>query len=243
MVATSRLSAAAVVAASFVAALASAGITPVTLAGWTMPTAFPTGTGNVPTGTFYMPPGPNGDGVADQGVLTAGSRLSTTHALAASTYTSPAGNGSTYSFSSNNWSAGDYYEARSSTLGYSDIYLSWDQTRSSTGPSSFLLKMSVDGGANFTTLLAYTVLQSGGGGAPATWSTTTTFAMYRTQLSVADAANRAEVIFRFESVASAASTGSNRIDNVYISSGGAVPGPGALALVGLAGFVGSRRRR
>lgn len=243
MFATSRLSAAAIVAASAVAASAAAGITPVTLAGWTIPTAFPTGTGNVPTGTFYLPPGPNGDGVADQGVMTTGSRLSSTHALSGATYTSPAGNGSTYAFSSNYWSAGDYYEARSSTLGYSDIYLSWDQTRSSTGPSSFALKMSVDGGLSFTTLLNYTVLQSGGGGAPGTWTTSTTLAMYRTQVSVADAANRLEVIFRFESLTTAATGGSNRIDNVFISSGGAVPAPGALALLGLAGIAGTRRRR
>ena len=35
--------------------------------------------------------------------------LSSVHQLAAATYTSPAGNGSQYAFSSNNWRTGDYY--------------------------------------------------------------------------------------------------------------------------------------
>ena len=84
-----------------------------TLALWTMPTAFPTGPGLVPNGTSYLPP--NGSfpaGTPDQGLL-AGSTsaiLSTFHALAAATYTSPAGNGSQYSFSGNNWSPSDFYQ-------------------------------------------------------------------------------------------------------------------------------------
>jgi hypothetical protein len=68
------------------------------IAGWSITTAFPTGTGNVPTGNTYSV------GAADQGDQTAGSELRSYHALAAATYTSPAGNGSQYAFSSNNWS-------------------------------------------------------------------------------------------------------------------------------------------
>ena len=89
-----------------------------------MPTAFPTGTGNVPTGTSYLPPGPNGAGVADQGANTGGSQLISVHALAAATYTSPAGNGSQYAFSSNNWSPGDYYQVTLSTLGFTNVSIS-----------------------------------------------------------------------------------------------------------------------
>jgi hypothetical protein len=86
---------------------------PTTLALWTMPTAFPTGPGLVPNGTSYLPP--NGSfpaGTPDQGLLTgsASAILSTFHALAAATYTSPAGNGSQYSFSGNNWSPNDFYQ-------------------------------------------------------------------------------------------------------------------------------------
>ncbi|MFM7260636.1 MAG: hypothetical protein ACKO3W_08535 [bacterium] len=229
---------------AFVASLAVASASSAALiSGWTMPTAFPTGTGSVPTGTSYLPPGPNGAGVADQG-LTAGTELKSVHALAAATYTSPAGNGSQYAFSSNNWTTGDYYQAKFSTAGFTDINITWDQARSSTGPAAFHVLMSIDGGSSFTDLFTYTVLQSGGGGAPGTWSSTTYNALYTNTLSLGlTAENQSEVILRFqnfEPVASAA-TGSNRIDNIMIYSG-AVPAPGAIALLGLAGLVGRRRR-
>ena len=225
---------AAIVAASTVAASASSAL----VAGWTITTAFPTGTGNVPTGVTYSV------GAADQGAQTAGSSLTSVHALAAATYTSPSGNGSQYGFSSNNWSPGDFYEATFSTAGYTDINLSWDQTRSSTGPSAFKLFMSIDGGANFTELFAYTVLQSGGAGAPGTWNTTTYNAIYNNVVNLGvSAENQGTVIVRFqnaEAVVSAAA-GSSRIDNVMVYSG-PVPAPGAIALLGLAGLAGRRRR-
>jgi MYXO-CTERM domain-containing protein len=228
-----KLSLVAVVAATAVATSASAAL----VAGWTITTAFPTGTGNVPTGVTYSV------GAANDGLQTAGSVLRSVHSLAAATYTSPSGNGSQYAFSSNNWSTGDYYEARLSTLGYSDISISWDQCRSSTGPASFELVMSTDGGTNFTTLLAsYAVLQSGGGGAPGTWSSTVYNPIYSSNQAAAAADNQADVIFRFRSLVTTASSGSNRIDNVMIYSG-PIPAPGAIALLGVAGLAGLRRRR
>jgi hypothetical protein len=229
---------AAIVAATTIAASASSSV----VVGWTMPTAFPTGTGNVPTGTSYLPPGPNGAGVADQGTNTAGSQIRSVHAAAAATYTSPAGNGSQYSFSSNNWNTGDFYEISFSTTGITDsMTLSWDQARSSTGPAAFKVAISVNGGA-FTDLFNYTVLQSGGGGAPGTWSSTTYNALYTNTLNLGTtASNASSVVIRFvnrEAVASAA-TGSNRIDNVFVN----IPAPGAVALLGVAGLAASRRRR
>lgn len=205
------------------------------IAGWSITTAFPTGTGNVPTGQTYSV------GAADQGDQTSGSSLSSYHTLAAATYTSPAGNGSQYAFSSNNWSIGDYYEARVSTSNYSNISVSWDQARSSTGPASFELIFSVDGGTSWTTVAAYTVLQSGGGGAPGTWSSTTYNALYSSSQALAGAEDASLLIVRFRSTVAGASTGSNRIDNVVIS-GDVVPAPGAVALLAVAGLV-SRRRR
>jgi len=205
------------------------------IAGWSITTAFPTGTGNVPTGNTYSV------GAADQGDQTAGSELRSYHALAAATYTSPAGNGSQYAFSSNNWSIGDYYEARVSTANFSNISVSWDQTRSSTGPASFELIFSIDGGTSWTTVSAYTVLQSGGGGAPGTWSSTTYNSLYTSTQALAGAGDASQLIIRFRSTVAGASTGSNRIDNVIIS-GDAVPAPGAVALLAVAGLA-SRRRR
>jgi len=205
------------------------------IAGWSITTAFPTGTGNVPTGQTYSV------GAADQGEATAGTVLSSYHTLAAATYTSPAGNGSQYAFSSNNWSIGDYYEARVSTANFSNISVSWDQARSSTGPASFELIFSIDGGTSWTTVSAYTVLQSGGGGAPGTWSSTTYNSLYTSTQALAGAEDASQLIIRFRSTVAAASTGSNRIDNVIIS-GDAVPAPGAVALLAVAGLA-SRRRR
>lgn len=233
MTVMSRLSLVAVAASSTLVASASAAL----VAGWTITTAFPTGAGNVPTGPTYSV------GAANDGLQTGGSELKSVHALAASTYTSPSGNGSLYGFSSNNWSTGDYYEARVSTTGYTDISISWDQTRSATGPITFDLIMSTDGGANFTPLLAgYTVLQSGGGGAPGTWSTTTYNPIYSFNQAASAADNQTEVIFRLRSLSTTAAAGSNRIDNVMIYSG-PVPAPGAIALLGVAGLAGLRRRR
>jgi hypothetical protein len=205
------------------------------LAGWSITTAFPTGSGNVPTGNTYSV------GVADQGDQTGGSSLSSYHVLAAATYTSPVGNGSQYAFSSNHWSIGDYYEARVWTSNYSDISVSWDQARSSTGPASFELIYSIDGGSNWITATTYTVLQSGGGGSPGTWSSTTYNSLYSNAQALASAGDNALLIIRFRSLVTGATTGSNRIDNVVIS-GNLVPAPGAVALLAVAGLA-SRRRR
>lgn len=232
------------VAASAVATIIASSATASTVVvGWTITTAFPTGAGNVPTGTSYSA------GAADQGAATAGSSLISVHDLAAATYTSPAGNGNQYSFSSNNWKAGDYYEASFSTIGFSDLELSWDQARSATGAKNFELIMSVDGGANWITLIAdYEVLQSGGGGAPGTWSTTTYNPIYSSVIALGEVAdNQSMVMLRFRALVDAvsstgayAASGSVRIDNVFVTQ---VPAPGALALLGVAGLVGGRRRR
>jgi hypothetical protein len=237
-----RLSAVAAVAAAALAGAASADL----VVGWTMPTAFPTGTGNVPTGTSYVPPMLAGEaaGTADQGAnRLLGSEIRSVHALAAATYTSPAGNGNQYSFSSNNWSPNDYYQISFSASGYSSLSLSWDQARSSTGPSPFKVDMSVNGGS-FADVTTYTVLQSGGGGAPGTWSSTTYNALYTNSVNlgaVADSA--ASVVIRFVNTNSTASSasGANRIDNILVN-GTLVPAPGAAALVGLAGLIARRRR-
>jgi MYXO-CTERM domain-containing protein len=206
------------------------------VAGWSMTTAIGAGT----TGSNYT------YGAADQGDLAAGTSLSAFHALAATTWSTPAGNGSQYSFSSNNWSVEDYYQVSLSTLGYTAISLSWDQTRSSTGPSSFRVDMSVDGGANFSTVLAsYTVIQAGAtGSGTLSWSTLpanyqSAFTSTLTGLAAAD--NQSSVIFRFVNLSTVASGGTNRIDNIVIS-GDAVPAPGAIALLGLAGLAARRRR-
>lgn len=209
---------------------ASAGI----VAGWSMATAVPAAT----TGSNYT------YGAADAGDAAAGTSLSGFHALAATTWSSPSGNGSTYSFSSNNWSVGDYYQIAVSTTGFSDISLSWDQTRSSTGPSSFRVDMSTDG-TNFSTILAsYTVIQAGLTGTNTlAWSVANGVqsAFTTTIASIAGADNQSSLTFRFVNLSTVATGGTNRIDNIIVSSG-PIPAPGALALLGLAGLATRRRR-
>ena len=262
-------------AASVVASSASADL----IAGWTIPCAFPTGTGNVPTGTFYKAPlavnsdgtynaNPNAGGTtwdpamagrADVGAnkLQAGYELSSTHQLAsygsnATSYTAPAGNGSTYAFSSNVWKAGDYYQAKFSTVGYDTISFSFDLTRSSTGPATVAVLMSTDGGINFSTILAsYSVIVAGATGSGTTsWSTTTAQSAFTVPLTLdSSAANNANVVIRVQALVDPVNSsgayqagGTMRIDNIMVN-GNAVPAPGALALLGVAGIAGSTRRR
>lgn len=251
-----------------VAAVADADL----IAGWTMPCRFPTGTGLVPTGTSYLVPlavNPDGNfntdpniagstpwdpalaGRADSGAkaLQSGFALSSVHQLASSgttptSYTSPAGNGSPYAFSSNVWKAGDYYQATFSTTGYNDISFSWDMTRSSTGPASWTLEMSVDGGA-FTAVEASFALAS-----TITFSSTTNNPAATRTYNLGAAANNASTVsVRIRALVDSVNSsnvfqagGTARIDNVMIN-GTAVPAPGALALLGLGGLVAGRRRR
>ena len=109
--------------------------------------------------------------------------------------------------------------------------------------TSFRLRLSLDGGTSFSDLLDYTVLQSGGGGSPGTWSTSTYNPLYtQTFVFGASVADQASVIVRFEAlVAAGAASGSNRIDNVVFS-GTVIPAPGAIALLGVAGLLPRRRR-
>ena len=218
----------AVAATSLISMSASAAV----IASWSMPTAVPAAT----TGTSYN------YGAANSGELTSGTMLSSAHAVAATTYSSPTGNGSTYSLSSNNWTIGDYYQVSVSTIGYSGVSISWDQTRSSTGPATFDAVMSVDGGANWTTILAgYSVIQAGLAGTNTTsWNSTTSQAAFTlTAVAGAAADEQANVLFRLRSTVTTTAAGTNRIDNFIVST---VPAPGAIALLGLAGLIGRRRR-
>ncbi|MBL8745534.1 MAG: hypothetical protein JNK58_04165 [Phycisphaerae bacterium] len=161
----------------------------------------------------------------------------------------PVGNGSVESMSSTAWDLGDNYEFRTSSTGYQNISITWDQTSSNTGPRDFNLQISTNGGGSYSTIMGYMVLanaapntvwSSGGGRLPEY--------TFTASLGIA-AANLADLRIRFtqSSTVSAnggtvAGTGTDRVDNVQIS-GDLIPTPGALALAGVAGLVGFRRRR
>ena len=222
------------IVASVAASALSLNASGAVIASWSMATAIATGT----VGTSYN------YGAADGGEAAAGSMLSSSHTAAVTAYSTPAGNGSTYSFSSNNWTTGNYYQVSLSTAGYEGVSISWDQTRSGTGPSSFELVMSTDGGTNWMTLIAsYSVVQAGlAGNNTLSWSPSGAYqTAFTTTGSAAGAANAGNVIFRMRTLVPSPASGTNRIDNVIVS-GSMVPAPGAIALLGLAGLIGRRRR-
>ncbi len=130
---------------------------------------------------------------------------SASHASASAAYSNPAGNGSTESFSSNNWAIGDYYQVTTDTRNVGGISIKWDQLRSSTGPATFKLQYSANGTdfIDFATDLVVTT----------SWST------FNQDLSTVSALNNLETIY-FRVVTTStpgAPTGTNRIDNVTIA--------------------------
>jgi hypothetical protein len=71
------------------------------------------------------------------------------HASPLTVWSSPVGNGSSHSFSADHWAVGDYWQFQISTIGLAPDFITYDQTRSSTGPAQFKLSYSTDG-VNFT---------------------------------------------------------------------------------------------
>lgn len=214
-------SSAAAAATVAVATFAASG--DVTLSEWTFEVSVPT---------------TSGPHMAEGGLFAATSFANGFHADPGAVYSNPVGNGSFESFSSNFWFAGDYYEFQTSTVGYQDISLFWDQTRSSTGASVFDLAWSTDGIIYTTFLDDYTI-------EPISWSSGTFHpeTRYGTYAMPVELADQANVYFRMTAQLDASSTGgSNRIDNITVG-GTLIPAPGSIALLGLGGLLLTRRRR
>jgi hypothetical protein len=161
------------------------------------------------------------------------------HASSATVWSSPAGNGSAKSFSSNNWGVGDYYQFQTSSVGDSGIAISWDQYGSSTGPKDFTLQYSSNG-SSWTNYASYCVL-----GTPA-WSTAgsrnNVFTFSYNLSSVTGLDNQSTISFRLTdadttsvSGGTVGTSGTDRVDNYTVT---AIPEPSAYALlVGLGGFA------
>src|SRR5262245_52162078 len=114
----------------------------------------------------------------------------------ASTYSSPAGNGSAHSFSSNAWAVGDYYQFQVSTTGMQGVIFSWDQTASNTGPGHFQLQYSTGGPfTNFGGVITVGANLN----PPGFWNATTSFPDYTHSVdlsSVTALNNAASIILR-----------------------------------------------
>ncbi len=178
------------------------------------------------------------------------------HASSLTAYSSPAGDGSSHSFSANTWATGDYFQFEVSTVGLDDVMLSWDQTSSSTGPRDFELEYSTDG-TNFTNFASYEPQVNGSPNMP--WAAglmapNTTVYLLTDDLSSVTAINNASTVyFRLadtdttsESGGTVGTSGTDRADNVTVTAS-AVPEPSTLllSLLGVCGaaFCLSRRMR
>jgi hypothetical protein len=153
---------------------------------------------------------------------------------ATAVYSTPAGNGSAKSLSSNNWTnnpASDFYQFVVSTLTYGSIAVSYDQIGSGTGPRDFSFQYSTDG-VNFTAFTNYSL-------ALVSWSsgTATNTSSYVLDLSAVTALNNLpSVWFRVACVSTNAinntgpiqGAGTGRIDNFAVL--GTIPGPAIIAV-------------
>ena len=165
------------------------------------------------------------------------------HALSATDWSTPAGNGSANSLSSNTWSAGDYYQFEFSLTGFQNAEISFDQAASGTGPKDFTVQVSTDG-VNFTNVLSnYAVAQNGL--APLlSWNGVD----YRTGYSIgavnlgAATDNATNVTVRLVSNVTTAAGGTNRVDNIVVNAE-AVPEPATMAILGLGIAALARRKR
>jgi DNA/RNA endonuclease G (NUC1) len=188
-------------------------INPVTLAKWTFESATSTGSGTTPPS--YRP---------EEGLQTNTASASSVHSASA-TYSLPAGNGSTNSFSANKWAMNDYFQFSMNSSGYRSLRLKFDQTGSGTGPLQFKLAYSVNG-STFIDYANYDIPQANASSAIG-WSATSPNSNSTLNFdlsSVAQLANKTNLVFRLVqsgttslSNGTVQPTGTSRVDNVEIS--------------------------
>jgi hypothetical protein len=193
----------------------------------------------IATWTFETTP-PTANNSATFGPLAADSGLGTAsglHASSATDWTSPVGNGSLQAWSSNRWATGDYYQFQVSSAGLQNVAIDWDQTGSSTSPTSFALEWSTNG-TTFNIFAPYSVTLALGTVSNPFWSSTTFHPQYHLHedlSSIAALNNQAAIYLRLVSQSAATSVnGTDRLDNVSISG---TPEPSTMTLLGF-GVVG-----
>jgi hypothetical protein len=214
-----------ILAATPLASLAVVALPSATLDLWTFETSLPAASG---------PFSPE---------IGSGSALGYHQAGTSTTYSSPAGNGSAHSFSSNTWANGDYYQFQVGTVGFTSLAISFDQTSSSTGPKDFKFQYSTNG-VSFTDFATYSVLVNAAPNSP--WSTTgspnSAYSFSYNLSSVASLLNQSAVYFRLvDNSTPSANSGTDRVDNFAVT---AIPEPSTYAVfAGLAGFAAVLWRR
>jgi MYXO-CTERM domain-containing protein len=164
-----------------------------------------------------------------------------------------AGNGSLQSLSANRWSTGDYAEISAVFIpsGNHSFTLTWDQTRALTGPADFRVEVSFDAYESFNVVpnSAYSVINDGAafsgtnawsasGSRQSAFTRSITFSGF---VAPQSSAGLGEIVVRLVATGTNLGNGAARFDNVELTSS-TVPAPGVMAVLGLAGFVGRRRR-
>jgi hypothetical protein len=142
------------------------------------------------------------------------------HTSASTAWSAPVGNGSASSFSSNNWSVGNYYQFSTSTAGFTGISVSWDQTGSGTGPRDFKLAYSTDG-TNFIDFYSYSLPSPAVSWSSSSTSLATKFSSDLSSVTALD--NQPNIYFRLVdnsttsiTGATVASGGTGRVDNFTV---------------------------
>lgn len=172
------------------------------------------------------------------------------HAGASTVYSSPTGNGSSHSLSSNDWAMGDYYQFTVPTTGIQNIVFSFDQIGSNSGPADFQIQYSVDG-STYSSAANYTAVLTGG--TATFWSAGTSQSAFNYSFNLAAFTglnNDANAAFRIvmngtgslNPTSTFGTGGTDRVDNVIIA-GSATPEPASVSLVTVAAAAGTMRRR
>lgn len=134
---------------------------------------------------------------------------------------------------------GSYLQLMTSTLGFTNLNISYATQRTTAGFTTQTLSYSIDGGTNF--------IASGSVTPPTATSQTLVFDTRTFDLSSITALNNnSNVIFRLTFTGATTGTGNNRIDNFQLN-GDVTPAPPGLAslLIGLcvSGWKARRRKR
>ncbi|WP_207494313.1 T9SS type A sorting domain-containing protein [Aridibaculum aurantiacum] len=171
-----------------------------------------------------------GTTTADEGTQPGGSAFTAFHSSASTVYSTPAGNGSAKSISSNNWAVGDYYQFQVNTTGFNGIAITFDQTGSNTGPREFKVQYSVDG-TTYLDLADYQVPTSSG--SSISWNATTpnsNSGLYFDLSAYPSVNNTSAVYFRLVNRSTVsinggtvASGGTNRVDNFAVWQASVLP--------------------
>lgn len=134
-----------------------------------------------------------------------------------------------------------------STVGYQNITIAWNERHSNTSANTVAVQVSIDG-TNWNEVEVFTFTPAASGTGDTWYARSVTLMPF--------ASNAADFSFRVlaafapntsgylasRSSSTYSPAGTLRFDDVTIS-GDLIPAPGAIALLGVAGLVGARRRR